>query len=235
LGTVLVAAAVCPHPPLLVPGVGSGASAELDGLRTACDAALAALLQVQPDAIVAVGAAPQVGAFPADARAALAGYGLDITVGPGLGPPDLPLPLTLARWLLERAGPLPPYTLFGIPADAAPQRCRDLGAALVERSRVALLVMGDASARRSLKGPGYLDPRAEGFDAGVESALAEGDVAALLALDVGLADDLLVAGRAAWQVLAGAAGEAQWAGDVLFSSAPYGVAYLVATWLPAGG
>ena len=37
---VLVAAAVCPHPPLLVPGVGAGASGELDGLRVACDAAV---------------------------------------------------------------------------------------------------------------------------------------------------------------------------------------------------
>ena len=39
-------------------------------------------------------------------------------------------------------------------------------------------------------------------------------------------------GRAAGQLLAGAAGGQQWQGDVSYDAAPYGVGYLVATWLP---
>ena len=51
----MVAAAVCPHPPLLVPEIAAGAAAELDDLRAACDAAVTRLLAAQPDVIVVVG------------------------------------------------------------------------------------------------------------------------------------------------------------------------------------
>ncbi|MCL9798409.1 hypothetical protein MXD58_029670, partial [Frankia sp. AgKG'84/4] len=66
------------------------------------------------------------------------------------------------------------------------------------------------------------------------------DPAGLLALDPTLATDLLAAGRASWQVLAGAllaatrAGRQQpaaaWTSDLLYDDAPYGVGYLVAVW-----
>ena len=88
------------------------------------------------------------------------------------------------------------------------------------------------SARRSLKGPGYLDPDAEPFDTAVESALRDADTEALLALDPDRAERLLAAGRASWQVLAGAAGDARMSGSVTWSGSPYGVTYLVATWRP---
>ncbi|HKT00116.1 MAG TPA: hypothetical protein VJT31_11340, partial [Rugosimonospora sp.] len=69
------------------------------------------------------------------------------------------------------------------------------------------------------------------FDATVAKALAEVDVAALRALDPVLAAQLMVAGRAPWQVLAGAAGSgAGLSGEVMYAAAPYGVAYTVAVW-----
>ncbi|MGZ4480352.1 MAG: class III extradiol dioxygenase subunit B-like domain-containing protein, partial [Nocardioidaceae bacterium] len=80
---MLVAAAVCPHPPLLVPGLASGAAAELDDLRTACDAAVQRVAQADPDLVVVVGDAPAVGPFPEDAWGSLAGYGVDVAVGEG--------------------------------------------------------------------------------------------------------------------------------------------------------
>ena len=92
--------------------------------------------------------------------------------------------------------------------------------------------MGDGTGRRTPK-PGYLDDRAEPFDASVSAALAAADPAALADLDVVLAEDLLVQGRAAWQVLAGAAAGTPWRGEVTYDAAPYGVGYLVSTWLPA--
>ena len=40
----VVVAAVCPHPPLLVPSVAAGAAGELDTLREACDTAVSRVL-----------------------------------------------------------------------------------------------------------------------------------------------------------------------------------------------
>ncbi|CAM5334171.1 putative protein OS=Streptomyces albaduncus OX=68172 GN=FHS32_006126 PE=4 SV=1 [Streptomyces griseoloalbus] len=91
--------------------------------------------------------------------------------------------------------------------------------------------MGDGSACRTLKAPGYLDERAEPFDAEIARALGTADTAALRALDAGLARELKVSGRAPWQVLAGAAeGAAGLSGALLHEDAPYGVGYMVATW-----
>jgi len=85
--------------------------------------------------------------------------------------------------------------------------------------------------------PGYLDERAAPFDAAVERAVREADLAALAALDPGLAADLMAAGRPAWQVLAAALGadadpSASPRTEVLYCDAPFGVAYLVATLAP---
>src|SRR5690606_505434 len=99
-----------------------------------------------------------------------------------------------------------------------------------EAVRVALLVLGDGSACRSVRAPGYLDERAAPFDAAVSAALASADTGALLGLDADLARRVRAAGRAAWQVLAGAAEGAGLSGALRYDDAPYGVGYLVASW-----
>jgi aromatic ring-opening dioxygenase LigB subunit len=107
--------------------------------------------------------------------------------------------------------------------------------------RVALLVMGDGSARRSEKAPGWFDHRAAAFDDAVAAALSAADVEALLRLDEGLARDLLAAGRAPWQVLAGAGSPSglPWSAELLVNEAPFGVGYFVSSWtraqLPSAG
>lgn len=232
---MLVAAAVCPHPPLLVPGLAAGATGELDELRAACADAVGRLVSVPADLLVVVGGAPSVGPFRPGAWGSLQGYAgpaVSLDLPPGDGAATLPLSLTIGRWLLDRAGGRADALLFGIAADAETGRCLDIGAALAGRAaRVAMLVMGDGSARRTPK-PGYLDPRAEPFDGAVGAALGAGDVDALAGLDVGLAAELAAAGRAPWQVLAGAAADGSWQGEVTYAEAPYGVAYFVATWTP---
>ena len=50
------------------------------------------------------------------------------------------------------------------------------------------------------------------------------------ALDPALDDELMIAGRAAWQVLAGAAAGASLRGRLRCALAPYDVSYLVASW-----
>ena len=121
------------------------------------------------------------------------------------------------RRLLADAGEIPPGDDVVVDAGASAggggrPRC----ARWQERpGRTALLVMGDLSARRATEGgPGTYDGRAADFDSAVERALGTGDPAALGALDAGLADDLLVAGRAALQVLSGLAGADVGGGDL---------------------
>ena len=112
-----------------------------------------------------------------------------------------------------------------------PERCVATGREIAARSgRPALLVMGDASACRTVKAPGYLDERAAPFDAEVARALRAADVPALAALDAELAHELKASGRAPWQVLAGAAEGSDLSGALLYEDAPYGVGYLVAAW-----
>ncbi len=268
----IVAAAICPHPPLLVPEVAAGAAGELADLRSACDDAVAGLLTARPGLVVAVGTASHTAWYTPPAYGSLRGFGVPVDVslgstaggpalpiavesvppvplaggaapepsggeeGPSAGPaPMLPLSLTIGAWLLDRQ-PSPPGHVLGLAvrADAEPEACAELGAHLAgRREGIALLVLGDGSACRTEKAPGYFDPRAAGYDAAVADALRRPDPDALLALDPALSAQLRVAGRAAWQVLAGAAGGRDWRGTLSYAAAPYGVGYLVAAWRPA--
>ncbi|MET9901344.1 class III extradiol dioxygenase subunit B-like domain-containing protein [Streptomyces sp. NPDC006446] len=241
---MLVAAAVCPCPPLLVPGVAAGAAPELDAARAACTDALGVLAASRPDLLVVVGPADQSGRgpHPEGSRGSFSGFGVDLEVRLGrpavaAASPDasergLPPSLAVAAWLLERTGwSDAPVEGLGVGEPLEAERCIQAGENIGGRAgRVALLVMGDASACRTLKAPGYLDERAAGFDAEVARALGTADVAALKALDTALAQELKAAGRAPWQVLAGAAEGAGLGGALLYDDAPYGVGYLVAAW-----
>lgn len=238
---MLVAAAVCPCPPLLVPEVAAGAAPELAAARAACTDALGVLAASRPDLLVVVGPAEQSGSgsYPQGAPGSFRGFGVDLDVRLGGGAslaaaPERPLPpsLAVAAWLLERTGwSDAPVEGLGVGEPLEAERCVRAGEGIVARAdRVALLVMGDASACRTLKAPGYLDERAEGFDAEVARALGAADVAALKALDAELAYELKVSGRVPWQVLAGAAEGADLGGALLYEDAPYGVGYMVAAW-----
>jgi hypothetical protein len=230
---VFVAAAVCPHPPLLVPEAAAGAAAELDDLRAACDTAVRAVLGALPDLVVILGDAPGTGEYPRDACGSLRPYGVAVSVGltENPGPPVLPLAHTVGAWLLRRAGWPGDRLAYGLSAAETVGGCQRIGAALAASAdRVGLLVMGDGSARRSEKAPGYLDPEAGAFDAAVARALGEADGATLAGIDPVRARGLLAAGRASWQALSGAAEGTGCAGKLLYHEAPYGVGYFVAIW-----
>ncbi|WP_410820846.1 hypothetical protein [Micromonospora sp. 050-3] len=233
----LVAAAVCPHPPLLVPEVAGAAAPELDDLRAACDTSVRRLLATDPDIVVLVGTGPVTGPIRTPATGSLQPWGVDLDVPLVPGQPDrgavLPLSLTIGSWLLARHGTPPPVIAVQVAADAGPAElaalAQEVGAA---GDRVASLVLGDGSACRGEKAPGYDDARALPYDRGVAAALADADLDALLDLDPVVSTELKAAGRAPWQVLAGAARAAGggWRGELLHDSAPYGVAYFVASW-----
>ncbi|MER6070875.1 class III extradiol dioxygenase subunit B-like domain-containing protein [Streptomyces sp. NPDC001817] len=237
---MLVAAAVCPCPPLLVPEVAAGAAFEMDAARAACTDALGVLAAARPDLLVVVGPAEQSGrgSFPQGAPGSFRGFGVDMAVrlGPTTGHSvperELPPSLAVGAWLLERTGWADaPIEGLGVGEPLAPERCTEAGRVIgAKAGRVALLVMGDASACRTVKAPGYLDERAAPFDAEVARALGAADVAAVKALDAELAQELKASGRAPWQVLAGAAEGANLTGALLYEDAPYGVGYVVAAW-----
>lgn len=235
----LVAAAVCPHPPLIVPEVAGAAAPELDELRDACDAAVARLLAAEPATVVIVGAGAKRRSFGPGVRDSFARYGQPLPVRLGdprpTGPRRLPLSLLVGGWLLARSAAAPSVVGRAVPDTHSVADCVAEGVDVIDvPDPVALLVMGDGSACRGRKAPGYDDPRAQPYDDGVAAALAGADAEALLSLDPRLSAELKVAGRASWQVLAAAvrAAGGNWRGDLSYHAAPYGVAYFVASWEP---
>ncbi|GAC1327438.1 MAG: class III extradiol dioxygenase subunit B-like domain-containing protein [Mycobacteriales bacterium] len=234
----LSAVAAYPHPPRLVPEVAASAAVELADLRAACDSVVHRLVEAGPDLVFVVGDAPARLAYTGADWGDLSAYGVPVAARLGTGAcsgqPILPLSLTIGAWLLGRAGWTGDRQGYGLPADLSAGDCVAIGREIADLDeRVALLVMGDGSARRSLQAPGYLDERAAGFDATVAAALGNADAGALLSIDPGLATELMAAGRAGWQVLAGAADGHSWRAELHYDKAPYGVCYLVASWVAA--
>jgi len=210
------AVAFCPHPPLLRPGIATGSEIETQSLRSACNQAIDRMIGTAPDHLLVLGSdGPLV-----DWQGFAPGFVADRQ--------PMPLSLQVGAWLLSQRSLESAPTYVAIGRDGEPVTdWPDLSAS------TGLLVMGDGSARRSLKGPGYLDDRAEPFDESVVKALADGDPQSLADLDLELAGELLAAGAPAWKAAATLLGAGSWRGDVLYADAPFGVMYTVATWLPA--
>ncbi len=252
---MIAGVAICPPAPLLAREL-TGLDPVIPELRQACAAAVGRLVRAEPDVMAVVGPGRRTAVWPADGRLDLAAFGPalgtrggSITGGaitggsiaggsiaggsiPGgsipAGPP-LPLPLGLGARLLDEAGYTGPRLLQSVHSGEPAAACLRLGAGLrTLRDRVGLLVMADGSACRSLRAPGYLDPRAAAFDAALEGAVRGGDLGPLRAMDQGLARELLAAGRAGWQVLAGAMPDRARSVEILYNADPFGVFYLVA-------
>ncbi|MEN3298607.1 MAG: hypothetical protein V7633_665 [Pseudonocardia sp.] len=231
---------VLPQPPLLVPELATGAAVETEELRAACRSAAARLAAVAPEWIAVGSDAGGRRTVRPEAVGTFAGFGVDVrvpldTTAPADGPdPDLALPLLIAAWAAGTTGA--PVRIRGelVAPDADPEECARLGADLAAECAAAagpvgLLIVGDGAATHTDKAPGHLDERAGPFDDAVAKALESADAAALAALDPVVAAELWAAGRAPWQVLAGACPQGR-RGELLHSSAPFGVAYHVAVW-----
>jgi hypothetical protein len=223
---MIVSAAVCPPTPLLVPEL-TGRDPVVPSLREACAAAVARLISAAPQLIAVVGAAGSTATWPADGRLDLGAFAPALGREPG---PRLPLSLGLGNRLLDEAGYRGPRRLQSVSVDEPGPDCLRLGAGLARRpERTGLLVMAGGSACRSVRAPGYLDPRAAPFDAALERALRDGDPGALRAMDAGLARELLVSAGPAWQVLAGAMPGPVAPAEIGYRDDPFGVFYLVAS------
>jgi hypothetical protein len=256
-GIVIVRAALCPSPPLLASEL-TGRALVLPELRDACAAAVARLvggpsdlggppdlggspdLGGPPDLVAVVGAGAATATWDPDDRLDLSAYApaagtpADTSAAGAHVKPGLPLALGLGALLLDRAGYTGPRLLQAVDESEPAGACLRLGREIAGvAARVAVLAVGDGSARRAPSAPGYLDERAAPFDDAVRHAVRNGDMAALAGLDPPLARDLMATGRAAWQVLVGAVGTStRPRAEIHYADAPFGVAYLVAAIYP---
>jgi len=239
---VLIGAAVCPHPPALIPEVGGDS---LGDLATRAVAVVRRLIAAAPDVIVVAGGPdPHLGgrvAAPGHERPVwidgIAGgstdrFGVRFSVGDA-GSDVLPLPGMVGCWLLERAGWTGPRRFLMLPSRMSAAECAALGAALAEgAASVGLLAMGDGSSSRADSSPSAFQPEAAAFDDEAFEGLIAPDPDRLLALDGDLAVRVGAAGLSAWQVLAGALSAGsdprRWGSDLGELATTTGVAYLLA-------
>jgi len=215
---------------MIVPEVASGAAPELDPLRAACDTAVRRLAASGARSLVVLGTYSSTMDYSFPVRVSFSRWGLPEPPGE---PPSLPLSLSVGAWLINRAFVPVPSVIrrFATIAETAPvEECAAFADDLGSDEPWALLVLGDGSACRGTGAPGYDDPRALPYDASIERALATADLDALRGLDPVLSAELMVAGRAPWQVLAAAAAGGTWRARLDYAAAPYGVAYFVASW-----
>jgi hypothetical protein len=235
---LVLAAALVPHPPLLVPALAAGAAPSVAPLLEACEAVLAGLLARSPSTVVLVGSGVRTARRGEWDVGILAGFGTGSAAGARPGAAQLPLSLTIGCWLLERAQWSGDIVLQEVAADTPSGGCEEIGRTLAAESSTesVWLALGDGSIRRGQRSPGHDDPRAAGFDTEVARAFGTADLPALLGVDVELAAQLGAVGRPVWQVLAGAVrADPGWAtieATVHYDDAPFGVEYLVADWRP---
>lgn len=225
---MIIAAALCPSPPLLIPGL-TGSARVLPELRRACERAVTELVAAGPDVLAVVGPGERTMIWDAVARFDVAAFAPGLCGAPHSGS-GLPASLGVGAWLLDESGYRGERLLQSVAHLEPAERCARVGADLATASeKTALLVLADGSACRNPKAPGYFDERSAGFDTEVERAVRAGDLGALLAIDAGLASELMATGRPAWQVLAGALNGERLTSEISYCDDPFGVAYLVAS------
>ncbi len=237
---MLVAAALVPDTALLVPGAGGVADA---GAVLRADA-LAAVVDVASSGarvtVVAPGPADRTRAAPVRGSLSAAGIPDRLLAWPAPGPAGAQVagvPASVALLLLAQAGAHASSVVEVASTDDDPRGrarvLRDLGAGLVQDAPTALVVVGSGSGRHGPEAPLADDPRAPAYDDALVRALADAGPdarARLAALDPATAAELAVTGWAPWQVLLGAAGDAQVTARLLARHVLAGATHAVLTW-----
>lgn len=219
------AAVVVPAAPALLPGIG-GTADPLRPWRERAASLVADTLTKGADRVLVVGSGPTTAPWPVDAPSGAARFTTGrVPVG------ALPTDLEIGRLLATSTGA--ETVLQSVAADATPDECAALGRDLADGPDAVLLVVADGPATLTEKAPGHLRPDAAPFAAELSRALAEGDAAALAALDPTTCESLWMRGRPPLQVLAAAAEGL--AGELVEEDAPFGVQYLLTRWGPARG
>lgn len=250
---MLIAAAIVPGPPALVPDLMGDAAHELDRLRHAVDAVLSRAVsdlvaasadpsfsEADSAQLVVVGPG-EPGEFDAVGAVSFAGFGRDVVV-PALAGGDrgataarnLPTPLIVARYLASRDVAAHPEH-SGIWARARWMTTSGTDAATLgeelrrDRKPIALIVVADGATCHGPKAPRAEDSRAPAYEDQVCEALASGLPRRLAQIDDDLGRELGATGPQAWPVLI-AASDGDYVGELVWRGAPYGVGWAVASW-----
>lgn len=229
---MLASIALTPSAPVLVPELAGAAAAEVADIRAAATTAASAL----PGRWIVIGVGP-ADAVISGGRGTFAGYGADVEVS--LSPDsddrvmEMPLCAVFAAWLRGQANPEARIEVRVCAADLGVDAAVDRGRSLraeIERADgpTGVLVVADGFTTIGPSAPGGEDPAAEAAQTALDDALAAGDPAPLLSLPAG------VAGRVAYQVLAGLAEEWPRTAVELIRGAPFGVGYFVGLWRTTG-
>lgn len=248
---MLITTAVVPGPPAFVPELMGSAAHELDDLRRAADCAVSRVVSdlaaVSADSsgsgsvpvqLVVVGPG-KPGEFDAAGPVSFASFGRDVAI-PALvegrqGDGELPTPLMVARYLASRDIAEHPEhahqwasarwitTGGGVDGNALGEQLR------AEGTRSSLILVADGATCHGPKAPRAQDIRAQVYDDGVCAALDSGQPGRLAQIDAALGDELGATWPQVWPVFVAAAGS-DGIGEVLWSGAPYGVGWVVATW-----
>ncbi|CAN5216470.1 hypothetical protein BH11ACT6_BH11ACT6_04470 [soil metagenome] len=227
---VLVAIAIVPSAPVLVPQLAGAAAADLVDLRDAVLTAAAAL----PARWIAIGVGAADAVWGPETSGTFAGFGVDVAVGlsPQAGAQtELPLCALIAGWIRGQAGPAAHAQVRSYPAAQSSESALGAGRALRaeldgDAEPTGLLVVADGCHTLTPAAPGGHDPASAAVQARLDDALACGDPAALAALPDS------VVGRVAFAVLAGVADPAPHTATELYRGAPFGVGYAVDIWQP---
>lgn len=231
---MLTAIAIVPSPPVLIPELTGAAAGEFARLRTAVDAAAAAL----PRRWLAVGVAAGVaGVAPAvfgpETAGTFGGYGADVPVAlSGAADPrprGVPLCVLVTGWIRGRIAPDAVAEVRCWPADTPDAVAVAAGAALrgeldADAEPVGVLVIADGLTTLTPGAPGGHDPASVVIQQSLDDALAAGDTGYLAA------PPPAAAGRAAYAVLSGLAGPGPQQARELYRDAPLGVGYFVGGW-----
>ncbi|HET8589369.1 MAG TPA: hypothetical protein VFM01_07015 [Nakamurella sp.] len=244
---MIVAAAVCPPAPLLVPGLADRLAATTPELAAACLAAVKSLGDADGLLMISAGRPGGGGAvYPPGTTVSAAGlfrsdravleavtlpgdaHGLPAGE-PGDGPADVSVGTAVGASLISVAGIATPVTAQEVdPSNPARLAAPD--------GRISVLVLADGAACHGEHAPGAPDPRSGPFDADLVAALRSGrpEVLAdacdrLAELAPALRADALPA-LAAFADLAARQARGPAVAEVLHYSAPFGVGYPVAVW-----
>lgn len=245
---VLISAAICPHPTMLIPDV-AGRSRLGNRLRGACREAVGRLQipvvggghEPSPDApqlVAVVGGDDSTRSFdPAGAYPSLFASGIRWSSGWGQAaedPQPLPLTLSVGYWLMGSSRPgdkgmIVSHCAFeSIDFDASVEDCAALGRDLAGRAeRVAMIVIGEGSTCMTASDRAHHAKEADVYDKAVMRALAQGDDDALGRLGE---NRIATTGRAPWRVLAGAATGHEFEGRLHARGGARDRGYFVASW-----
>ncbi|MDO8730964.1 MAG: hypothetical protein Q7L55_00075 [Actinomycetota bacterium] len=228
---MIIGAVFIPSAPLLL------ADVDVEGLLDDVRAASIELLsEFLPDAqqIIAIGSADQTMWFDDGGVGTSKGLGGVADYAIGTGSAQLPLPLTIAAFALSAAGADQPTLALSVGKQTTSADRALIAKEVTDRAAevpTLLLVVGDGSATRTEKAPGYIQPDALNFDAVTSAAIAAADFQTLVEIAQEQADRLWCQGLPAWQVAA-FAGQHMKQGELVLETAPFGVNYLVASWRP---